>query len=90
MYVETKVFRKHFENPIRRITIANLKNEFSFFVGQILDKSNLEISKIERDENNGILFGSMMYVIYVKKNNQEEQPWKYIEGLPVMVEFQVL
>jgi hypothetical protein len=45
------------------------------------------ISRIERNENEYYLHGSLVYVIYVKGPTGEERPWKMLENQPVVVEF---
>jgi len=83
------LFRPEVHGDIRRITIGGLQSEFNFHVGQVLIKSGVQITKIERDENAMFLFGEVMYIIYAKKTGLEdskEKAWKYIHGLPVLVE----
>jgi hypothetical protein len=73
---------------IRKITIGDVKNGFSFSVGTVVNVGGdeIKISKIVRDENSFFIFGSILYVIYVKNSNGEEKIWNYIENQPVRVE----
>lgn len=82
--MEKPFYRADLPGEIRKITFF-LKNEFIFTVGQ--ETSNLKITKIERDENNSVMVGMLMYRIYAKQANGEEFVWKTLEGIPCVVEY---
>lgn len=77
---------------IRKITIGDVKEGFSFKVGQeiMLGKDKIFISKIVRNEDSFFIFGSIIYLIYAKGVDGNEFVWNYIENQPVRVECNIM
>lgn len=70
---------------IRKIIIgANPKDAMAYVVGNKINDSTVE--HIELDERTLALTGRREYTVYIK-NDQGVMPWKRIEGLPVIIEY---
>lgn len=76
-------------SDIRKITIGDVKEGFSFTVGSKVNAggNQIIISKILRDENSFFIFGEIMYLIYAKNTNGEEFLWNAISNMPLRIEF---
>lgn len=73
---------------IRKIIIGDIKDGIPYTVGQqILKREEIYITKIIRDENAKFIFGNVAYLIYTKREGEQEKVWKLIEKQPVVVEF---
>lgn len=82
------LYRTDLGGEIRKITVSYGSNEFSVFVGQVLQKSGLKITCIERDEDSKFLFGSVHYVVKAKKvGSDKEFIWKNFHDFPTEIEF---
>lgn len=70
---------------IRKIIIgSNPKDAMAYVVGHEINGSI--IKQIELDERTLALTGRSEYLIYIQ-NSEGVMPWKRIEGLPVIVEY---
>lgn len=73
---------------IRKITVGDSKTGMTYQVGTKYGK--VRITSIIRDENAFFLFGNIMYLMYAKDlETEEEGLWKYTENQPVTVELDI-
>lgn len=78
---------------IFKIRVPSAHIEFSYSVGQEIkaNKYVYIVTEIERDTNSFYLFGSLSYIIWVKKKGASEDVLKYrvFEGLPVDITYEI-
>jgi hypothetical protein len=73
---------------IRKITVGDSKMGMTYQVKTKYGK--VRITSIIRDENSFFLFGNIVYLIYAKDlETEEEGLWKYCENQPVTVELDI-
>ena len=74
---------------IRKIIIGDAKEGLAWVKGQKYGRSKeFTITKIIRDENAYFLFGNVTYLVYAKKDNEQEKIWKLFERQPVCCEYE--
>lgn len=70
---------------IRKIVIGiNPKDAMAYYVGMTVNGS--VITQIEVDERALAVHGTKAYIVYIK-NEDGVMPWKRVEGMPVIVEY---
>jgi len=70
---------------IRKIIIGtNPKDAMSYYIGMTVNGST--IVQIELDERHLALRNATAYMVYIK-NDEGVMPWKRIEGMPVLIEY---
>lgn len=73
---------------IRKITIGNdLKTGMNYVVGSVI--GDMTISSIDEDVYDNFFLQTKSYIIYVTKDGINEQVWKKIDKLPVVIEYKL-
>lgn len=73
---------------IRKIIVGqNPKNAMAYVVGMEAGRSSMSISAIVFDEEHLVRYNKSRYLIYVKEEDGVQTLWKYVEEMPVIIEY---